>query len=225
MNALLNAMLWILGASLLGFGISLVFSGWLNLSRRVFLVPYISLSTVFLIWFFRANEIDLPALLSENWMWGVIAGGIVGGFMVMNIRSQPASRKSTGGELAVNLTWLGLAYGLTDALFLNVMPVLAVRGGVIQGGMPGSWLGSIGVGVLALFASLLVTLTYHLGYPEFRNRSVGLVLFGNTLITLAYLLSNNPLGAILSHVIMHIAATMRGPETTIQLPPHTRQVA
>jgi hypothetical protein len=58
------------------------------------------------------------------------------------------------------------------------------------------------------------------GYKEFRNKSVGLVLVGNTLITLAYLLSTNPLGAILSHTAMHVAAVIQGPETTIQLPPH-----
>ena len=65
-----------------------------------------------------------------------------------------------------------------------------------------------------------MTLTYHVGYAEFRNRSVGLVLVGNSLITLAYLLSTNPLGAILSHTAMHVAAVIQGPETTIQLPPH-----
>jgi hypothetical protein len=59
-----------------------------------------------------------------------------------------------------------------------------------------------------------------LGYSELRNKSIGLVLVGNSLITLAYLLSTNPLGALLSHTIMHIAATVQGPETTIQLPPH-----
>jgi hypothetical protein len=63
-------------------------------------------------------------------------------------------------------------------------------------------------------------LIYHLGYPEFRNRKVMLVLVGNALITLAFLVSTNPLGAMLSHVAMHCAALFRGPETTLQLPPH-----
>jgi hypothetical protein len=74
--------------------------------------------------------------------------------------------------------------------------------------------------MIGLFASLLVTLAYHLGYFEFRNKSVGLVLVGNTLITLAFLLSGNPFGSIISHTAMHVAAVLQGPETTIQLPPH-----
>ena len=220
MNDILLSVLWILAASLLGFSISALFSSWLKLPRRVFLIPYVVLTAAFLFWFFRANEIDLVALLAENWMWGVVAGLIVGAFLVNNVRSQPASRQSTGGDLALDIAWLGLAYGITDALFLNVMPVLAVRAGFSQAGWADSWLGAIGVGILALFASLWVTLTYHVGYAEFRDRSVKLVLVGNALITLAYLLSTNPIGAILSHAVMHIAATIQGPETTIQLPPH-----
>jgi hypothetical protein len=220
MNDFGLAVLWVLAASLLGFGISLVFSSWLRLSRRVFLIPYIVLTSVFLFWFFRAIEVDLVALLAENWIWGVIAGVIVGAFLVNNVRSQPASRQSTGGELALDVAWLGLAYGIIDAMFLNVMPVLAVWAAFSHVGWADSWLGKIGVGILALLASLWVTLTYHVGYSEFRNRSVGLVLVGNTLITLAYLLSTNPLGAILSHTAMHVAAAIQGPETTIQLPPH-----
>jgi hypothetical protein len=211
--------LWIMGASLLGFGISAVFSGWLKLARRIFLIPYIGITTAFLIWFFRINEINLVALVMENWIWGVVAGVLVGSFLVNNVRSQPASREVMGGELVFDIAWLGLAYGLIDALFLNVMPVLVVWISFSQFSLPG-WLGKIGAGILALFASLLVTLTSHLGYSEFRNKSIWLVLVGNSLITLAYLLSTNPLGALLSHTVMHIAATIQGPETTIQLPPH-----
>ena len=42
------------------------------------------------------------------------------------------------------------------------------------------------------------------------------------LITLAFLLSGNPLGSLISHTTMHLAAVLQGPETTIQLPPHYR---
>lgn len=211
---------WVIAASLLGFGISAIFSGWLKLSRRIFLIPYVVLTSAFLYGFIVWSEIDIGTLLAENWIAGVIAGVLVGLFLVRNVRSQPASRQSNGGELVLDLAWLGLVYGLIDALFLNVMPVLAVGVGFAEIGWPASIPGRIAVGVLALAASLLVTLAYHLGYPEFRNRKVGLVLIGNALITLAYLLSTNPLGALISHTMMHLAAVFQGPETTIQLPPH-----
>jgi hypothetical protein len=75
-------------------------------------------------------------------------------------------------------------------------------------------------GGIALTLSLIITLFYHVGYKEFRNKSVILVLVGNTIITLAFIFSDNMLGALISHTAMHLAAVIRGPETTIQLPPH-----
>jgi hypothetical protein len=224
MSELPLAIGWILAASLLGFGISAVFSSWLKLPRRVFLVPYIVLTIAFLFWFFRAMEIYLPAFLTENWMWGLIAGVIVGAFLVKNVRSQSHSRQAAGGDLLFDIAWLGLTYGIVDALYLNVMPVLAVSIGLSRVGWVTSWPGKIAFGILALAASLLVTFAYHVGYSEYRNKSVGLVLVGNMLITLAYVLSASPLGAVLGHTVMHVAATVQGPETTIQLPPHHKNL-
>ena len=211
---------WVLAAGLLGLAISGVFSGWLRLSRRAFLVPYLALSGAFLYAFVHWSQLELSALFSPNWAWGLLAGIVVGAFLVRNVRSQPASERSSGAGLAFDALWVGLAYGAMDALFLNVMPIVAVWHSFSAAGWAVDWPGKIAAGALGLLASLLVTLLYHLGYPEFRNRRVLLVLFGNALITLAYLVSTNPLGAVLSHVAMHVAAVYQGPETMIQLPPH-----
>jgi hypothetical protein len=214
------SMAWVLAAGLLGLAISAVFSGWLQLSRRVFLVPYLALSGAFLYGFIRWSQVDLGALFARNWIWGLLAGIVVGAFLVRNVRSQPSSTRSNGADLVLDTFWVGLAYGAMDALFLNIMPVVAVWNGLSAAGWAIAWPGKLAAGALGLLASLLVTLLYHLGYPEFRNRRVLLVLFGNMLITLAYLLSTNPLGAVVSHVAMHVAAVYQGPETMIQLPPH-----
>lgn len=211
---------WILAASLLGFGISGVFAGKLKISRRLFLIPYVALTFLFLYTFLRWSGLSARALFAENWLAGLVAGILVGAFLIINVRSQPRSRKSRRQELVLDLAWLGLVYGAIDALFLNIMPVLAVWQAVSAAAWSPSLITNIIAGGLALAASLLVTLTYHLGYPEFRNRSIGLVLLGNALITLAFLLSANPLGALISHMLMHLAAVIQGPETTIQLPPH-----
>jgi hypothetical protein len=100
------------------------------------------------------------------------------------------------------------------------MPVLAIQAVFAGTSWANTLLGKIGLGVLAMLGSLLITLTYHLGYPEFRNKKIVKVLVGNSIMTLAVLLAGNPLGALISHPVMHIAAVLRGPETTIQLPPH-----
>jgi hypothetical protein len=220
MNGIASFLLWIVVACVLGFGLSAVFSGWLDLRRRFFLIPYVALVGGFLYTFTRLAALDLQALVSHHLLWGVLAGLAVGTFMVMNVRSQPSSRGSTGGGLLLDIAWLGVVYGGIDALFLNVMPVLAVLTALSRFAWTGTWLGKAGIGLIALCASLAVTLAYHLGYREFRNKRVGLVLVGNAIITLGYLLSGNPLAALIGHIVMHLAAAVQGPETTIQLPPH-----
>ncbi len=211
---------WVVSAIILGFFISAVFAGWLRLSRHRFLIPYVSLVSIFMYFFFVLNGLNPVEILTKGWVWGIVLGGLVSIFLVKTVRSQPATRQSSGTALGFDIAWAGLVYGTIDALFLNVMPVIAIWIGTSQFGWATTMIGKIGIALFGLFASLLVTLAYHLGYPEFRNKSVGLVLVGNTIITLAFLLSGNPFGSIISHTAMHVAAVLRGPETTIQLPPH-----
>lgn len=213
---------WVVAAGILGFALSAVFAGWLELGRRRYLVPYVGLVSLFLYGFVALNEIDLVGMLTANWGWGILAGTLVSVFLVKTVRAQPLSRQSSGMALIFDIGWAGLVYGMIDALFLNVMPVVAIWLGFSSFDWAATLAGKIGVGAAGLFASLLVTLAYHLGYPEFRNRKVGMVLAGSSVITLAFLLSGSPLGSIISHTVMHIAAVLQGAETTLQLPPHYR---
>jgi hypothetical protein len=219
-NEFWTMLAWVIGASGLGFGISYVFAGRMSLARHRFLIPYVAIVSLFLYSFIALNQVDLVGLLAGNWAIGILMGGLVSIFLVKTVRGQPLSRQTYGAELTFDIIWAGLVYGMIDALFLNVMPVVAIFAGASHLAWAETLAGKVGLGIAGLFASLLVTMTYHLGYPEFRNKSVGLVLAGNTLITLAFLLSGNPLGSIISHTAMHVAAVLQGPETTIQLPPH-----
>ncbi len=82
------------------------------------------------------------------------------------------------------------------------------------------WYGKVLVGIAALAASLLVTAAYHLGYPEIQGPQVVYPLIGNGVMSLSYLLTMNPLSAVLSHIAMHVAVVLHGINTTLQLPPH-----
>ncbi|HPM01585.1 MAG TPA: hypothetical protein PK816_05445 [Candidatus Cloacimonadota bacterium] len=220
MNLVQISILWLIGASVIGFGMSAIFSGWLKLSRRIFLIPYIAASGLVLFLFLNNNPIVSNEFWFHNWDWGLAASIIAGAFLIKNVLSQPYSRTEKGMSLYLDLVWFGLAYGIIDGLFLNVLPVVAVLNIFSDSNLSGNIPGQILIGFLALMASLIVTLFYHLGYPEFRNKSVILVLLGNTIITLTFIISGNPLSAVLTHTVMHMAAVFRGPETTIQLPPH-----
>jgi hypothetical protein len=213
-------LLWVLAAGMLGFVIAAVFAGQLHLARSLYLVVYVVFVSAFLYSYIRWSGINVAGWFRHHWLWGVIAAILAGAFVVVNVWSQPASPSPQGWELVFDLLWLGVVYGTADALLLSVLPVLATWQALSMLGWTKQWYGKVLVGIVAEAASMLVTALYHLGYPEFQGPQVVFPLIGNSVMSLAYLLTMNPLGAILSHIAMHIAAVLHGINTTFQLPPH-----
>lgn len=211
---------WIAAAAALGFGSALVFSEVLALPRGAFLVPHVALTAAFLAAYARWSGTDLRALWTRRLAAGAAATVVVGAFLAWNVLGQPASPRAHGLALWGQLAWLGLVYGLTDALLLSVMPVVAaLRAGELLG-WTARWPGRIASAALALAASVLVTATYHLGFAECRGAALRKPLVGNSVMTIAQLATASPVAAAGSHVVMHVAAVLHGPDTTVQLPPH-----
>ena len=67
---------------------------------------------------------------------------------------------------------------------------------------------------------MVVTVAYHAGFTEYHGTDLNQPMIGNAINTLAYVLANNPIASLISHITMHIAAVFHGAETTVQLPPH-----
>lgn len=82
------------------------------------------------------------------------------------------------------------------------------------------WMGKIGFGFLTLVARLIITVVNHLGYPGFRNRKVIRSMPGNRIMTLAYIVTFNPLAVILLHMAMHVREMIHGRESTGLVPLH-----
>lgn len=211
---------WIAAAALLGFLVSVIFAGGLRLPRNVYLIPYVAFVSLFLYAYARWSGLALGNLIRHQWIWGVVGGVLLSAFTVNNILSQPISPRSQGWTLIFDLLWSGVVYGLADALLLSVLPVLATWQAFSLLNWTTSWPGKIGVSVIAIFASLLVTAAYHLGYPEYRGGGLFGPAVGNTAMTLGYLVTNNPLAAIVSHIAMHVSGVLHGPASVVQLPPH-----
>jgi hypothetical protein len=221
----LIALVWIAAAAILGFVISYLFAGKMHLPRREFLIPYLLLAGVFLNAFYKWEGLNIGDLLRRNWIWGLVGAVVIGVFTVRNILSQPRSGRSNKLLLAWDIIWLGIVYGCLDALFLSVLPVLAVWQAFASFDWSITLWGKILVGVIALIASLLVTIAYHLGYPEYRAKAKVMgPLIGNGVMSLGYIFTVNPFTAVLPHIAMHIAGVLRGPESVIQLPPHHEQL-
>jgi hypothetical protein len=211
---------WIAAAALLGFLISAIFAGGLRLQRSIYLIPYVVFVSLFLYAYVRWSGLAVGDLFRHHWVWGLVGAVLLSAFTVNNVLSQPVSPRAQGLTLAFDLLWSGVVYGLADALLLSVLPVLATWQAFSLLNWTASWPGKILVGVIAIFASLLVTVAYHLGYPEYQGKGLFGPVVGNTAMTLGYLLTNNPLAAVLSHIAMHIAGVLRGPGSVVQLPPH-----
>lgn len=212
--------LWILIASILGFVVAAVFTGFLKLKRNIYLLFYIPIVSTFFVLFIISNNINIKEILLYNWYWGLIGAVIAGVFVIKNVFSQQPSKRNTGINLLSDILWPGFAYGLIDSLLLSVLPILTVRLVLTNSFWVDSWPGKILFYLIALAASFFITTAYHLGYPEFRGKKVLWPNIGNGVLSLAYLLTMNPLAAILPHVAMHIAAMIHGRETTGQVPPH-----
>jgi hypothetical protein len=211
-------LLWTIAASLLGLLITTVFVGILRLRRSVFLAFYVPMVGFFLYFYIRWADLNVRELIRQNWVWGVIIAILVSIFLVRNVLSQPASPRSQGSKLYFELFWFGLVYGAVDGLFLSVFPVLVTWQAFPALGS--TLLGKIGVALLALAASVVIAVAYHAGYPEFRNSSMRFAAIGNGIISMAYLVSLNPISSFASHAVMHIVAVWHGSEGTVQLPPH-----
>ncbi|HSJ77204.1 MAG TPA: hypothetical protein VK913_00595 [Erythrobacter sp.] len=207
---------WIAIAAAIGFAVPAVFSTWLQLERSLFLVPYVVIIGAFVAYFFRTSGVQ-PSLFRNKWALGLIGAAIFGFYVVQNVLGQPGSEAPGGVELVWALLWFGVVYGLADALFLNVLPVLFVGA---MGHTQSSRADLAFRGLLGVAASAVIAGAYHFGFAEFRGLPLLAPVFGNALLTLSFVLTRSPLAPIGAHIAMHVAGVLHGMESVVQLPPH-----
>lgn len=210
---------WTLAAAAGGILTSTIFSSLLHWPRTAFVGAHAAIVTLLVATYVRVERVNLVRQAQRRWQAGLIVGAFVGALIVRTVLAQPESPAPQGVALAGALAWFGAVYGTADALLLSVIPVLTVYGSLstetLQ--LPRA---RLRWGAVALLACALVAAAYHWGFTEYRGPQVLQPVIGNMAITLAYLLSGNPLAPIVAHVIMHAAAVFHGMETTVQLPPH-----
>ena len=118
------------------------------------------------------------------------------------------------------LLWRGVGYGTIDALLLTAFPCLiAYR--MLRGRITGI-VGRLRYVALALPLVALMTATYHLGYPQYREDGLARPETGNLLISIPTFATVNPVGSVIAHVSQHVAAVTHSYESRIFLPPATK---
>lgn len=210
---------WIVLAAVAGLVASAALTTVLALDRRAFVAGWAIV--VLLVWavYARAEHVSLRVLLSRHRIVSLLFGAAAGAWLAFTVGRQPASDTPTGLALVADLLWLGVVYGIVDALMLSVLPVVALYGERPTEPRRRAASRSYRAGA-ALLGSAIVTATYHAGFREFQGPQLIQPVIGNLVSTIAYLLSGNALAPMLAHVIMHVAAVLHGAATTSQLPPH-----
>jgi hypothetical protein len=215
-----HELVWVPIAGAVGFALTGITSWWLEMPRSWMVAVYAPAVFALAVAYARVNRVDLPTTFLRHWRWGVGIGAVVGALLILTVQRQDASPRPEGWRLAFDVAWLGVVYGAADALLMNILPAMAAWRVFSRRGWTASVWGKVGVGALAVVASLIVTAAVHAGYTEYQGMDMPQPLIGNTINTLAYVLANNPIASLVSHIAMHTAAVFHGAETTVQLPPH-----
>jgi hypothetical protein len=162
-----------------------------------------------------ATGTDPVEFLGSGWAWGLLGAVVAGAITCFQARRWPALGTPSGPVLAGRLVWEGLVYGATEGTLLSILPVLAVWQGGTALGWTDAWPGKIGVGALAMAASVAVIAIHHLGYREFRGAAMRYPVIACAVFSMAYLLTGSVLAAIGGHAALHVVAVIGGTE----LPP------
>jgi hypothetical protein len=215
---------WLPAFALLGFLTTSIGAGMLHLPRTWLVLVLAAGVGMIAKWYFHAHGIDPGTMLADRWRWAIIRGMALGAILIVLVLPGDPTPSPEGTRLVFNIAWLGIVYGVADAMLLNVLPMMAMWNALTRAGLLRSWKSRTIGGMLAVVANLFVTAAYHLGYPEFRVTGVWASLTGplggNFFIGVGYLFAPNPIASLLGHIILHIAAVLGGADGTVQLPPH-----
>lgn len=208
---------WLGGGLALSFAIPFVGSDTLGLPLPIYYLCYFVLVLSFLGVYVRNTGVDLRALVRRRWAISLVLGLLAGAFVVARVLSGAATPGPQGARYAVELLWRGVLYGTVDALLLTVFPCLVTL--TLLGGNLAGVVRKLGYFAVSLVLILAITAVYHLGFEQFRRDGIGAPVIGNTMISVPMLLTTNPIGSVLAHASMHVAATTHAYETPTFLPP------
>ncbi len=193
----------------------------LDLQHDVFYLVYSVVAIGLIGSYARIEDVDLAGLFRGRWRWSLGIGAFLAVFLVFNVfNTEGATARPRGAYFVFELLWRGVGYGLIDTLLLTVFPCL-VAYRLLHGRVAGLK-GKLRFTALTLPLVIVVTATYHLGYPQYRQDGLSRPETGNVLISIPAFATANPAGSFVAHVSQHVAAVTHCYESRIFDPPVTK---
>jgi hypothetical protein len=193
----------------------------LGLQHDVFYLIYFGIALVLIGSYVLVERVAVAEVFRSRWRWSLGIGVVMTAFLVFNVyNTSDATARPHGLYFAFELLWRGLGYGLIDTLLLTVFPCLVAY--TLLRGKVGGLTGKLRFTALALPLVMIVTATYHLGYPQYRHDGLSRPETGNVLISIPTFATANPVGSFVAHASQHIAAVTHAYESRIFNPPVTK---
>jgi hypothetical protein len=211
---------WIPAAATVGFSSAFLLTDVVQIPVVAYHLVYVCLVGLLVTAYGRITRLRIGALIRPRLALAISLGAVTGLALMRRVLADPPSTGPSGGLFVWDLLWRGVIYGTVDGVLLSAFPWLvtwrALRG------ESRSAMGQVGIGLVALVASLVVTSAYHVGYRDFRGAKLAQANLGNAIATLPTLLARNPMASPLAHAILHVTAVAHDPRSELFLPPHSR---
>lgn len=193
----------------------------LALQHDVFYLAYLAITLALIASYVNVEHVAWVDVLRDRWRWSVGLGVVLAAFLVFNVfNTGDATARPHGAYFVFELAWRGVGYALVDTLLLTVFPCLLAYSLLHE--RVGGLKGKLRFTALALPLVMVVTATYHLGYPQYRQDGLGRPETGNVLISIPTFATVNPVGSFVAHVSQHVAAVTHAYESRIFNPPVTK---
>lgn len=210
---------WFAVVAAVAFLIPFVGVSVLDLQHDLYYLVYFATTAALVVTYVREEHVDVRRVVTRAWPWSLALGIVIGLAEISNVLGEDATDRPGGAYFVFELLWRGVTYGAVDALLMSVFPGLVAYS--ILRGKVGGFRGKLRFAALALPLVLLITATYHLGYPQYREDGIGQPEIGNTIISVPMLATANPIGSVVAHATMHTTAVAHSYETPTFLPPET----
>jgi hypothetical protein len=193
----------------------------LDLQHDVFYLVYFAITIALVASYVRIEQVDVTEIFWRRWRWSLGLGFVVAIFLVFNVfNTSDATERPHGAYFVFELLWRGVGYGLIDTLLLTIFPCF-VAYKLLHGHVDGLK-GKLRFTALTLPLVLVITATYHWGYPQYREDGLSRPETGNVLISIPTFATANPVGSVVAHVSQHVAAVTHAYESRIFNPPETK---